>query len=238
MFPGAGMLASLVLALLPIAVVAQDDTVALETIVVTGSRVTYRDLLETPAVSLTRRGDSLRQPFTLHNDSRNADTRRDEIHATIKDMMRRAGDRYRIVYPENFVGALDDSNYRVEIASDEDRPDAGFVELAVDVALEGRSESGERLIRDLRAFIESIEGEGRTEIELGEETALSLVRPERFRHELIAAIAADTAKVRAALGAGCKVQLDGMNSRIEWERVSALQLVLYIPYQMSVMDCG
>lgn len=217
---------------------AQDDTAMLETIVVTGSRIGYRDLLDTPAVSLTRRGDTLQQPFKLHNDSRSETVRRDEIHQTIRALMQRAGKRYQLVHGDSYVGVLDERNHRVEIRSDSKRPDAGYVELTLSVSLDGYSGTGEELIRDLRRFIEESTGVGRTEIEIGGETALSLRRPERYRYELLAAIAADSVKVRDALGTGCKVQLDGLNSRIEWERVSAVQLVLYIPYSMTVSDCG
>jgi hypothetical protein len=35
----------------------------------------------------------------------------------------------------------------------------------------------------------------------------------------------------------CEVALDGLNSRIEWQRVSASELLLYIPYTMTVGDC-
>ena len=40
-------------------------------------------------------------------------------------------------------------------------------------------------------------------------------RPERYRYDLIEAIADDTTKVRAQLGAGCTVSVDGLSSRIE-----------------------
>lgn len=216
---------------------AQDD-VQLETITVVGSRISYRDLLDTPAVSLTRRGDSLQQQFMLRNDTRNEDLRRDELHQTIRAMMKRAGKRYAVVHPENYVGVLDEANYRVEVKDDGKLADAGLVNLALSVTLEGYTGSGEELIRDLRKFIEESSGVGRTEIVLGQDTALSLTRPERYRYELLAAIATDSAKVRAELGQGCKVSLDGLNSRVEWERISAVQLVLYIPYSMSVTDCG
>jgi hypothetical protein len=44
--------------------------------------------------------------------------------------------------------------------------------------------------------------------------------------------------VRAELGAGCKVLISGLSSRIEWERVSASELILYIPYSMDISECG
>ncbi|MGQ0801565.1 MAG: hypothetical protein ACT4NL_15815 [Pseudomarimonas sp.] len=60
--------------------------------------------------------------------------------------------------------------------------------------------------------------------------ALGMNKPERYRYELIEAIAADSLKIRESVGAGCKVDLDGLNSRIEWERVGPTELLLYVPY--------
>lgn len=52
------------------------------------------------------------------------------------------------------------------------------------------------------------------------------------------AIADDTAKVRTQLGESCKVTVEGLSSRIEWRRVSAAELLLFIPYHMTIQDCG
>jgi hypothetical protein len=35
------------------------------------------------------------------------------------------------------------------------------------------------------------------------------------------------------MGSGCEVSLDGLNSRIEWERVGPLELLLYVPNSMN-----
>lgn len=68
---------------------AQDDTQQLETVTVTGSRISYRDLLDTPAVAITRSGDYLLLPITLLNDTRSEDGRKREIYATIEKMIGR-----------------------------------------------------------------------------------------------------------------------------------------------------
>jgi hypothetical protein len=40
------------------------------------------------------------------------------------------------------------------------------------------------------------------------------------------------------LGMGCKVLISGLSSRIEWQRVSVSELMLYIPYTMDISECG
>lgn len=232
------LLALASLALMPVGIAAAQDHEQLETITVVGSRISYRDLLDTPAVALTKPGDYLLQPIVLYNDTRNEEARKQGLYATIRKMIDAAGGRFEVVYGENYVGVLDESNYRVDVKDDPKRPDASRLELSVRAEIGGDPTRGDRIIRDLRAFIAAAERVGRTEIETSGETALSMKRPERYRYDLITAIAKDTDQLRQRMGAGCTVALDGLISRIEWERVSAAELLLYIPYTMTLDGCG
>lgn len=211
---------------------------SLESVVVTGSRISYRDLVDTPAVSITRPGDYLLLPLTLVNDTRNEQGRKDEIHATIQKMLARAGQQFEIVHGETFTTRISKDNYRIALDNDPKRPDVNQVSLFVRTAIAGKPERAEEMTLALRAFIDKAERVGRTEIDVAKETALSLNRPERFRHDIVKAIADDTVKVRTVLGEGCKVLISGLSSRIEWERVSVSELMLYIPYTMDISECG
>lgn len=222
----------------PAASFAQDDTQQLETVTVTGSRISYRDLLDTPAVSIRRSGDYLLLPITLINDTRSEDGRKREIYATIEKMIASSGKRFELVHDDGYPMLLHAQNYQVPLGKEEKRPDVSKVELSVRTAIGGEPAKAEDLTRALRAFVDKAERVGRTEIDPGKETALSLTRPERFRYDLVKAIAEDTAKVRAQLGSGCRVSVDGLSSRIEWRRVSAAELLLYIPYHMAIEKCG
>lgn len=221
---------------------AQTESERLETIVVTGSRIGYRDLLDTPAVSITRPGDYLLLAVELVNDTRSVDGRRDEIHATIRKMITAAGSRFEIVHGDSYVTRLDTSNFKVPLESagedKKERPDTSRVSLFVRTAIAGAPDKAEALTQALREFVERTERVGRTEIDVEKESALSLSRPERFRQEIIRAIADDTAQVRTLLGEGCEVAIEGLGSRIEWQRVSAAELMLYIPYTMEIRGCG
>ncbi|HZP66875.1 MAG TPA: hypothetical protein VFB32_11250 [Rudaea sp.] len=217
---------------------AQDGGQALETIVVTGSRISYRDLLDTPAVSVTVPGDYLLLEITLVNDTRSEDGRKREIYATIEKMLAGAGKRFELVYNDAYPRKLTAQSFEVPLAKEDKRPDVSKVSLSVRTPIGGEPAKAEELTRALRTFVEKAERVGRTEIDTGSETALSLSRPERFRYDLVKAIATDTAKVRSTVGAGCKVQIEGLSSRIEWARASASELLLYIPYHMTIQECG
>ncbi len=238
----ARIIALAMLSAMPAVVNAQEGGESLETIVVTGTRISYRDLLDTPAVSITRPGDYLLLSITLVNDTRNEQQRRDEIHATIRKMIAATGSRFEIVHGDTYLTRLDAGNHKVPVeasgADKKDRPDTGSVSLHVRTAIGGAPAKAEELTRALREFVDRAERVGRTEIDVEKESALSLSRPERFRHEIIRAIADDVGKVRGVLGEGCEVAIEGLGSRIEWQRVSAAELMLYIPYTMEIRGCG
>src|SRR5436190_447228 len=106
-----------------IAGLAQDAGQALDTIVVTGSRISYRDLLDTPAVSVTRPGDYLLQPITLINDTRSEDGRKREIYATIQKMLAATGKRFELVFDDSYPLLLNAQNYQVPLGKEDKRPD-------------------------------------------------------------------------------------------------------------------
>jgi len=218
--------------------VAQDSSERLETIVVTGSNISYRDLLDTPAVSITRPGDYLLLPFTLTNDTRSEKGREDEIQGTIRKMLASAGSRFELVYGETYVTRVDATNLKLPLEKDEKRPDVSRISLFVRMAIAGAPDRAAEMTRALRDFVAKAERVGRTEIDVAKASALSLTRPERFRLELIKAIAQDTASIRSGFGTSCDISINGLSSRIEWQRVSASELMLYIPYTLEIRGCG
>lgn len=216
---------------------AQAQAEELDTIVVTGTRVGYQQIRETPAVSITRPGDFLVQGIVLYNDSRDADTRRSELHETILAMLGAAGGRYTLLHSGAYRTVLNRGNHAVEPEDDEDRDDSSMIRLQVRTDLGGDPARAEAVIRAMREFIKSARRSGRTVIELDGDSGLAMQRPERYRAELLQAIAQDAERMRAAMGMECEVDLQGMGERIEWQRVSAAELLLYIPYAMSFSNC-
>ena len=213
-----------------------DEVESLDRIEVVGSRISYRDLLDTPAVSLTKPGDYLLQSITMTNDSRDPELRKRELHDTIAQLIGAAGNRYRIYYEDEYRVQLARGNHQVDLQSGK-RPDSSQVALRIGVDIGGNAAQAETIIGDMRRFLRNATKAGRTEIELGGETALVMNRPERFRYEIIDAIAKDSQKIIDAMALDCKIELEGLNSRVEWQRASAAELLLYIPYSMTISDC-
>jgi hypothetical protein len=215
----------------------QDEGNELDTITVTGSRIGYNDLLDTPAVSLTKPGDYLLQTIVLSNDSRDAELRKREIHETIAQLIASAGSRYAVFYVDEYRVALNRDNYRVDLDDDNKRPDSSLVSLQVRVGIGGDPTKAEAIVTDMRRFIRGASKVGRTEVDIKGDTALVMNKPERFRYELIDAIAKDSKRLMDAMALDCKVDIDGLNRRVEWERASAAELLLYIRYNVAISDC-
>ncbi len=222
---------------LPLAAQDTDSSDQLDTVVVTGSRIGYDDLLDTPAVSLTKPGDYLLQTIVLGNDSRDAEMRKREIHETIAKLIASAGGRYVVFYVDEYRVALNRDNYRVDLEQDGKRPDTNQVSLQIRVGIGGDPGKAEAIIAEMRRFVRSADKVGRTVIDIKGDTALVMNKPERFRYELIDAIAKDSKRLMDAMALDCKVQIDGLNSRVQWERASAAELLLYIPHRMTISEC-
>lgn len=237
MFRKSMLLCGLCALTLPAVAQGQDSSDELDTVVVTGSRIGYSDLLDTPAVSLTKPGDYLLQTIVLSNDSRDAEMRKREIHETIAQLIASAGGRYVVFHVDEYRVALNRDNHRVELEVDGKRPDSNLVSLQIRVGVGGEPGKAEAIIADMRRFIRSASKVGRTEIEIRGDTALVMNKPERFRYELIDAIAKDSKRLMTAMALDCKTEIDGLNRRVEWERASAAELLLYIRYSVTISDC-
>jgi hypothetical protein len=215
---------------------AQDETSVLDTIEVTGSRISYEDLMGTPAVSIRKPGDYLVQSFTLENDTRESADRERELQETIARIVAAGAGKYTVLHGDAYRVTLGrDSKVTFEPISN--RADASRVTLQLRSEL-GAPAQAEALAMAMQQFLRETTPVGRTEIKVIGESALGMGRPERFRYELIAAISADTQKVMESLGLQCSVELDGLNSRIEWERVSAGELLMFIRYSLTFQGCS
>lgn len=214
-----------------------EEASELDSVTVTGSRISNEDLDGTPAISITKKGDYLLQKITLINDTRSEEGRKQEIYATIEKILSKTGGNYQLLSVESYSAVLNKNNYKVDLSKDTGRPDVSRVTLYIRASITGNTEDGESLVSRLRTFARDSVKIGRTEIEVEKNTALVMNKPERYRYEVIAAISEDAKKISTGLGAGCEIKLSRLDSRIEWGRASATELLLYIPYSMEISGC-
>lgn len=212
-----------------------DDSTELESVMVTGSRISYDDLFEIPAVSLTKPADYLLKVITLTNDTRDPDKRRQELTSTIDGLLNAAGNRVEILQ-ESVV--LTKGKVKIDLIEDTKRLDVSHVTLMMRAKLAEWKNDGSSVHAFMQELVSNAELKGRTLIEAEEGTSLSMQRPERYRYELMAAISKDIVEMQKQLDLGCKIEIAGLNGRIQWERASLSELLLYIPHTVTLMECA
>jgi hypothetical protein len=218
---------------------AQDDGPSqLEAIVVTGTRISSDDYSGTPAVTIERRADFLVLPVELANDTREAAGRRKELHETLRNMVADAARQpgMSLAYGDDFLIPVTPGNHELPLQTRGSRPDTNEVSIYVKQAL-GANDDVNSAIARLEAFVDKARVVGRTVAEPEDEVALSIVNPERYRYEILAAIAADARKLQAAIGIACKATFSGLSSRVAWQRSDVAELTLYLPYKVELGDC-
>jgi hypothetical protein len=216
---------------------AQDNAPSeLDEIVVTGTRISDEDLALMPAVTIARRADFLALSVTLENDTREADTRKREMHETLRNLVADAARQgMSMGYGTDFLVPVTAQNYQLPLGSGS-RADTSRVSLYLKRPL-GPTDDVATEIDRLEKFVKGARVVGRTEVEADDDIALSVVNPERYRYEIVPLIAADARKLQATVGPGCRVNLSGLASRVSWERSGIAELTLYLPYKVDITDC-
>ena len=121
-----------------------------------------------------------------------------------------------------------------------DRRRVGFARLE---EIEGEIERARGGIVDaattrIERFVAQAPKAGRTEILMAGDWELTLVGPDRYRGEILTAIAADARRTADAFGDRYAVQVEGLARRVTWTQSGPLDLSLFIPYQLTVTPAG
>lgn len=207
-----------------------------ETVVVTGSRIGYDS--EAPNVTLPQRADHLVTKVRVVCDTRDLDKRKDELRQTLRSMISETGrtnsislsvgDELLVDFTENMLDKVIVPDAKM------DTSDAYVVirtELTKDDTFDGATQR-------IRNFVARTPKVGRTEILIDEKFNLGLIKPERYRAELIARIAEDTKRIAQTFGADYTPRVEGLQRPIQWYQSGALDLALYIPYAVVIAPRG
>lgn len=202
-------------------------------IVVTGSRVDNDDFADyQPAVGLRRQADFLVQQVSIIGDARDQDEREAEIRAMLLNAIGRA-DRAGVELAQGtyIVTLLTRENIdELELVRDR-RPDSERINFLVKAPLAGSSVAEAQALID--AFVEDVPEVGRAQMETLGDPTLSVVGPDSYREDIIAAVAADAQRQVGVLGDGYAVEITGMNMTVQWARSGPGEVLLFIPYELK-----
>lgn len=206
-----------------------------EEIVVTGIRASADDFYEVPAVTIVKDADFLVQNIRLINDSRDPDLRRNEIIKTINNFIKASSSvkGIEISYGDGFLEPVKLNDESLELLQDKSKSDTSYIDIYVKVAFD-KKQSAKSQIGNLRTFIQKTKLEGRTLVEERGDIGLSIVEPQKYRYEIIKAIAAENQKLKEVIGPTCAISIKGLEGRVMWERISVGELMLYIGHSTTV----
>ncbi len=219
-------------------VLASAQQASLEEIVVTGMRKNDQPLPPLPAVTIRKRADFLLQPVELSNDTRDAKARHEELHQTLKVLAAAAAKvpGLSLAWQHGFLIPITDKDYRIPLPHGDDRDDTNSVTIYIKSALTPTSDVN-AAIHTLDTFVADAKMTGRSQLEPLGDMALSVVNPERYRPEVIAALAASVSALKAAFGESCKVSIGDFSMRLQWQRSDVSELTLYLPYEVKIVGC-
>jgi len=205
---------------------AQDETLLLDEFVVSTDKVSTK-----PPIVLKRRADFLLLQINVVNDTREEEKRRDEVYATLSGMVAGIPKDSKIeLFTEEFT--LTSTHCQIPLVDVLGKRDASSVTLYAKTPLADGDDAGV-LSEKLRAFVRSVKVQGRTEVFTGN-IGLSIKNPEKYRYEVIQAIAADVKKLREAFGDTFEITVRGLDARLQWQRSSISEVELYLPFKYEL----
>ena len=194
-----------------------------------------------PNIQLKRRADNLVVSVRVVCDTRDADQRRREITETLRAMARAAGADAGIELSLDSGGnviAFDETMVpNLSFFSDDGRPDTSAVTLVIKTPI-AAGDTLEASTNRIRAFVTRAPRTGRSDLRIMDDWEPTVIAPDQYRPTIMAAIAADATTTASAFGADYRVEVQGLSRQVTWRQAGPLDLMLYIPYQLSVTPGG
>lgn len=203
-------------------------------IIVTATRVDQDSYFDTmPAVGLRRKADFLVQEVTIRGDTRDAEQREREICAMLaKAIEQSSRSGVDLALGSYILTRLTPQNAGELDLKDDRRPDSQRIDFLVKTPL--TDATVEEAQARIRRFVETVPEVGRAQMDSNDDATLSVVGPDSYRDEIIAAVAEDARKQAAVIGAGYAVELLGLNMPVQWARSGPGEVMLFIPYELRI----
>lgn len=194
-----------------------------------------------PNIQLPRRADNLVVSVRVVCDTRDAAERRREITETLRalGLAARADAGIELGLDSNGnVVAFDESMVpNISFFSDDGRPDTSAVTLVFKTPISA-TDTLEASSERIRAFVKRVPRTGRSELRIMDDWEPTVISPDQYRPSILAAISTDASTTAGAFGPEYRVQVSGLSRQVTWRQAGPLDLMLYIPYQLSVTPGG
>ena len=194
-----------------------------------------------PAVGFRMTADFAVRSASIVGDTRDRKRRLTEINKMVENAIKLAPSYgIQLSFGSKTVEDLNLQNflgYTQKNMAGGGRADTSRISFLIKVPLDDKSDMA-AIEKKMDNFVEKVKPVGRAEFLGKGKVTLSVVAPDQYRNDIITAIAKDASDVSAKIGSSYAVKLDGMQERVEWTRWGKKQVMLYIPYQMTVLPKG
>jgi hypothetical protein len=185
-----------------------------------------------PHVVLRRRADNLITSVRVVCDTRDPTQRRNELKATLRNMIKASGGQIELGLGSGVIGRFDDTMLDRVIQPD-DRADTSQAVVVVKTHITA-ADTFDTASGRITGFIDHTPKVGRAEILREQEWSLTIIDPEQYRTPIVAKVAEDAQATAKAFGPGYGVTVDGLQQTVDWYQSAPLDLSLYIPYRLTV----
>ncbi|WP_152616636.1 TonB-dependent receptor [Sphingomonas sp. ERG5] len=187
-----------------------------------------------PIINLKRTADYAVQTVRVVGDARDGKTRRDDLRATIRNMIAGAGKAgVELATGDYVLAPLTLASYETLSFAGDGRPDTDQTSFLVKVRLTPGMDIGAAKAQIAR-FVAAVSTVGRSQVSAMGDLTLSVVNPDQYRGQIIDLIAADAAASAAKFGTGSGVDVTGLDRPVEWARGGPTEVFLFLPSTYTV----
>ena len=186
-----------------------------------------------PFVGLRRTADAAVMPLVITSDTREGETRKQEIHTVLLAALdQAAASGFEIVSGAFQIEPVTRTNYASLPLVPAGRVDTSQVRVLVKTRLAGTAaETNARLLR----FIGSLRGAGRATAEYGGPSALTVVNPDQYRDAIVSLVAENARHNAELFGPDFTFSITGIDGHVAWSQISSTEVFLYIPYRYTIV---
>lgn len=188
-----------------------------------------------PAVGLKRTADFAVQEVTITGDTRDPEKRADEIYAMLASAIADAPrSTVALAFGKETIQAVTLKNYHDLTLEKDSRPDTQKITFLVKAPLQSGGDAKGAQAK-INAFVKGVKPIGRALMETSDDLTLSVVAPDQYRPAIADAVAADAKSLAQNLGPDYGVEIEGLNRPVEWARSGTSEVLLYIPYRLTLV---
>lgn len=186
-----------------------------------------------PIIGITRKADFLTVMVSFTSDSRDANTRKQEIHTMLLTALDRAkSSGLELATGTPVLLPLTKENYQSVALTWAGREDTSKADIMIKVPLAGTAGEASKRISE---FAQNLPRNGRGIISNSYGYTLAIRNPNQYRADIVKAIADDVRRNAEIFGPDYRASIEGLDKPVAWAQVNSTDMFLYLPYSYRIV---